>query len=53
MTATSLQSSTRMKKRSNRDMMGAVRLMFCWEEQKHNLIPLTLVLNDLCHTVLP
>ena len=27
---TSLHSSTRIKNRSNRDMMGAVKLMFCW-----------------------
>lgn len=37
MMATSLQSSTRMKKRSNRDMMGAVRLMFCWGKAKTQL----------------
>lgn len=29
-TRTSLQSSTRMKKRSKRLMMGAVRLTFCF-----------------------
>ena len=34
MVATSLHSSTRMKKRSNLDMMGAVMLMFCWRERR-------------------
>ena len=61
---TSLHSSTRMKKRSNRDIMGAVRLIFCCAQKKKGgnylfimtlltftFKPVFLILQRSCHTI--
>lgn len=36
---TSLHSSTRIKKRSNLDMMGAVKVMFCFKDFVLSYLP--------------